>query len=231
MSTTARLDHESTANAAPIRMSSSVSPESVAKMTRTPCASVIGLVAVITSCRARSMRPRPTATRPICPIFVPRRERKKITPKKMSSGESHDRSSENTCASSALPTSAPSMMASAAVSPIRFCATKELAMRAVALEDCTRPVTPRPARNAEKRLDTLLESTRRRLAPKTRRIPVRTMCVPHTSSATLARRFRSVCTSGSFEPPVRLCHGRSPRAMRSSMASRQGITSAMLSTT
>ena len=39
---------------------------------------------------------------------------------------------------SAVPTSAPSMIASAGASAMRFCETKELAMSAVALEDCTR---------------------------------------------------------------------------------------------
>ena len=171
-STTARLDHDSTAKAAPISMSSIGSPESVAKITRTPCASVMGLVASITSCSASSMRPRPIATRPSWPAFELRRDRKKTTPKMMSSGESHERSSEKTCARSAVPTSAPSMIGErGAESAIRFCETNELAMSAVALEDCTRPVTPRPARNAEKRLETLFERTRRRSAPKTRRMP------------------------------------------------------------
>ncbi len=65
----------------------------------------------------------------------------------------------------AVPTSAPSMMASAGASPIRFCETKELVMSAVALEDCTRLVTPKPAAKAEPRLGTLFDRTRRRLAP------------------------------------------------------------------
>ena len=194
ISTTARLEKEARLKAAPMSMSSIGSPESVAKMTRMPCASVIGLVASITSWRARSMRPRPIATRPSWPARVPRRERKKITPKRMRSGESHDRSSEKICAISAVPTSAPSMIASAAGSATRFCETNELVRSAVALDDCTIPVTPRPARSAEKRFVTLFESTRRRSAPNTRSTPVRTMCVPHTSRATLARRFRSVCT-------------------------------------
>lgn len=105
------------------------------------------------------------ATRPSWPALVFLRARKKTTPKKMASGESHERSSENTCAMSAEPTSAPSMIASAGGRAMRFCETKELVMRAVALEDCTRLVTPRPARNAEPRLETLFDRTRRRLAP------------------------------------------------------------------
>ena len=66
---------------------------------------------------------------------------------------------------SAVPTSAPSMMARAGASAMRFCETKELVMSAVALEDCTRLVTPRPAMKAEPREETLFDRTRRRLAP------------------------------------------------------------------
>jgi hypothetical protein len=132
------------------------------------------------------------ATRPIWPILELRRDRKKTTPKKMRSGDRNERFSENTCAMSAVPTSAPSITASAAASGRRFCETKELVMIAVALDDCTRLVTPNPARNAEPRPETLFESTRRRFAPYTRRIPVRTMCVPHTRSATLARKLSRI---------------------------------------
>jgi hypothetical protein len=113
-STAARLDQHRTEKIAPISMSSIGSPESVAKITRTPCASVIGLVASMTSWRASSMRPRPMAIRPIWPAFVLRRDRKKITPRRIASGESQRRSSENAWARRAVPTSAPSMIASAA---------------------------------------------------------------------------------------------------------------------
>jgi hypothetical protein len=109
---------------------------------------------------------------------VLRRERKNTTPKKMSSGESQDRSSEKSCARSAVPTSAPSMIASAAGSAIRFWLTNELVMRAVALDDCTSPVTPMPARKAEPRVEVPFDRTRRKSEPNTRSTPVRTMCVP-----------------------------------------------------
>ncbi len=105
--TTARLENAIITKPAPISMSSIGSPESVEKRTRTPWAWVMGWVAAITSWSASSIRPRPIATRPICPARVSRRERKKITPKRISSGESHARSSEKTCAMSAVPTSAP----------------------------------------------------------------------------------------------------------------------------
>jgi hypothetical protein len=43
-----------------------------------------------------------------------------------------------------------------------------------------------------------MASTRRRSAPYTRRMPVRTMCVPHTMRATLARKLSSVCPDRQF---------------------------------
>ncbi|MNT07091.1 hypothetical protein D3C72_1417810 [compost metagenome] len=120
------------------------------------------------------------------------RERKKITPKKIKSGDSQDRSRVSTRAISAVPTSAPSMMASAGASSIRPWATKELTSSAVALLLCTRAVTPMPAAKASGRRRTLRLSRRRRLAPYTRRIPERTMCVPQMSKATAESRLSSV---------------------------------------
>ncbi|MNE35506.1 hypothetical protein D3C80_1292700 [compost metagenome] len=64
------------------------------------------------------IRPRPIPTRPNCPARVCLRERKKITPRKISSGDSHDRSKVSTRAISAVPTSAPSMIANAGVKDI-----------------------------------------------------------------------------------------------------------------
>ena len=60
----------------------------------------------------------------------------------------------------------------------------------VAVLDCTTVVTPRPARKAVKRLLKLFASTVRRLSPKTRSTPVRTMWVPQTSRAMAASRLR-----------------------------------------
>ncbi|MNP42639.1 hypothetical protein D3C76_1364200 [compost metagenome] len=61
------------------------------------------------------------------------RERKKITPRNTSSGESHDRSKVSTRAMSAVPTSAPSMIARAGVMAMRPCPTKDVTSMAVAL--------------------------------------------------------------------------------------------------
>ena len=63
-----------------------------------------------------------------------------MTPTMISSGDSQRRSSEKTIAISAVPTSAPSMITSAGPSAIRPWLTNELAISAVALDDCTSAV-------------------------------------------------------------------------------------------
>ena len=123
------------------------------------------------------------ATRPSWPARVCRRERKKITPRKISSGLSQLRLSVSTRAMSAVPTSAPSMIARPGASAIRPWATKEVTSKAVALLLCTSAVTPMPATNASGRRPILWLSTLRNCEPNTRRMPVRTMCVPQTNKA------------------------------------------------
>ena len=180
------------ANSAPVRASSMTSPVRLENSTFTPLAWVMGSAASTISCSARMIRPRPMNTRPSWPRRVCLRVRKKITPKKISSGDSHDRSRVSTRAISAVPTSAPSMIASAGASAIRPLATKEVASSAVALLLCTSAVTPMPAAKASGRFCTLRLRMRRRSLPYTRRMPVRTMCVPHTSKATAESRLSSV---------------------------------------
>ena len=142
-----------------------------------------------TSRSASSIRPRPISTRPKRPAGVDWREMNSTTPTKMNSGDSHDRSSENTTDIRLVPMSAPSITASAVGRATRPWPTKEETIRAVAVLDCTSAVTPRPASAAAGRVSMLRASTWRRLAPKTRRMPVRTRYVPQTSSATAASRF------------------------------------------
>ncbi|MNE40952.1 hypothetical protein D3C80_1350000 [compost metagenome] len=107
------------ANMAPTKASSMMSPVSEANSTFTPWAWVIGAAACTISSSARMIRPSPIPTRPSWPARVCLRERKKITPRKISSGDSHDRSKVSTRAISAVPTSAPSMIARAGVMAIR----------------------------------------------------------------------------------------------------------------
>ncbi|MCY1430306.1 hypothetical protein D9M71_462510 [compost metagenome] len=169
-----------------------MSPVREANSTFTPWACVMGAAASTINCRARMIRPRPMATRPNCPARVCLRDRKKMTPRKINSGDNQDRSNVSTRAMSAVPTSAPSMMASAGVSAINCWPTKDVTSIAVALLLCTTAVTTMPAMNASGRLDMLWLSTRRRLEPYTRNIPVRTMWVPQISNATAESRLSRV---------------------------------------
>ncbi|MCY1403863.1 hypothetical protein D3C76_1276080 [compost metagenome] len=142
-----------------------MSPVSEANSTFTPWAWVMGAAASTISCSARMIKPRPMATRPSWPARVCLRDRKKITPRKISNGDSQDKSNVSTRAISAVPTSAPSMMASAGVSVISPWPTKEVTNMAVALLLCTRAVTTMPATKAKGRLDMFWLRTRRRLEP------------------------------------------------------------------
>ena len=63
-------------------------------------------------------------------------------------------------------------------------------MSAVAVLDCTPAGTPMPDSTAVNRLLTLCAINWRKLAPKTRRMPVRTKWVPQISSDTAANRFK-----------------------------------------
>ena len=146
--TTARLDQKATANTAPTSISSIGSPEIEVRITFMPGACDNGRAAFIIICSASRISPMPIATRPIWPMRVPLRDKCITTPMPIMSGAIHERSKENTCTTRLVPTSAPSMIASAGASGIRFWLTNEAVITAVADEDCTRPVTPSPARNA-----------------------------------------------------------------------------------
>ncbi|MNE23106.1 hypothetical protein D3C80_1163480 [compost metagenome] len=187
------------ANSAPTRASSKMSPVSEANSTFTPWACVMGAAACTISSRARMIKPSPIPTRPNWPTRVCLRERKKITPRKISSGDSHDRSKVSTLAMSAVPTSAPSMIARAGVMAIRPWPTKDVTSMAVALLLCTIAVTRIPAMNARGRLFMFWLMMRRRSDPNTRRMPVRTICVPQTNSVTAESRLSRVSMA---KPPV-----------------------------
>ncbi|SBM05467.1 Uncharacterised protein [Klebsiella oxytoca] len=88
-----------------------------------------------------------------------------MTPIKISSGESQDRSKVSTLAISAVPTSAPSTITSAGANATRSWATKEVTSMVVALLLWTSAVTPIPAQKASGFFSTLLLSTLLRRAP------------------------------------------------------------------
>ncbi len=131
--------------------------------------------------------------RPKRPIEVDSRLMNSTTPTKISSGDSHDRSKENTTTIALVPMSAPSITASAAAVAMSPRPTKDETISPVAVLDCTIVVTAKPASSAWKRLPTLREMTWRRLAPNSRSTPVRTMCVAQTSRAMAASRFSRCC--------------------------------------
>ena len=86
------------------------------------------------------------------PAAVDGRVMNSTTPTKMKSGDSHDRSAENSTDISAVPMSAPRITASAAGSVTRPWPTKEEVISEVAVLDCTSAVTPMPESAAVKRL-------------------------------------------------------------------------------
>ena len=83
---------------------------------------------------------------------------------------------------------------------------------AVAVLLCRIPVTPRPARNAAKRLRSETRSRWRRSAPNTRMIPVRTMRVPHSRSATAPSSWIRIVGRGRRVTSGHRCgaHGAAP---------------------
>src|SRR5436190_16966110 len=105
-----------------------------------------------------------------------------------------------------VPTSAPSITASAALVVTRFLPTNDATIRQVAVLGSTMLVTPSPAMTARKRLSKLAARMRRRFSPNTRSMPVRTMCVPQTRSAIAARRLRraSIWAAASSGPGQRV---------------------------
>ncbi|CNV05965.1 Uncharacterised protein [Salmonella enterica subsp. enterica serovar Bovismorbificans] len=156
---------------------------------------MIGVTACTISSSASRIRPSPIPTRPSCPARDCLRPKKKITPIKISSGDSHERSKVRIRAISAVPTSAPSTITRAGVRATRSWATNDVTNKVVALLLCTSAVTPIPAQKASGFFSTLRLRTVRRRAPNTRITPVRTICVPHTNSATAESRWSKVNTA------------------------------------
>jgi hypothetical protein len=91
---------------------------------------------------------------------------------------------ERTWTISVVPTLAPSMIASAGTRLTTPSAVSDAVMRPVAVLLCMTAVKASPAANAVKRLRSALPRKRRRSGPNARNTPLRTMCRPHSSSAT-----------------------------------------------
>ena len=107
-------------------------------------------------------------------------------------GDSHEKSSASTCATSVVDTSAPIMIAIAAVSVRAPFFAKDVASRAVAVELCKKAVTAIPDAKAEKRLPVPLAIARRKFVPKARLNPCRTSLALQSRRQTAPAMFSSI---------------------------------------
>ena len=183
-STLATLECTAQVTSAAMTMHRMGSPVMADITTRTPGAFSAGASVSSRMCSESSIRPRPMKTRPMSLIRERGPERKATSPSTNRTGATAAMLNESTCTISVVPTLAPSMMASAAARLTRPSAANELVIRAVAVLLWSTAVSPRPAAKALKRLLSALPSRRRRSGPKARRIPLWTMCRPHSNSAT-----------------------------------------------
>ena len=133
------------------------------------------------SARDISISPSPMTARPMLRTRLPLDQRKVSTPHSTSGGAIAATLKESTCATSAVPTLAPSMTASAGASAITPAAVNEVAIRPTAVLLWSSVVMPSPVKNARQRSPRLRSSARRKLLPNPRCTPVLTMWVPHSS--------------------------------------------------
>src|SRR5665213_1228780 len=167
--------------------------------TRMPGAFSAGASVSSRMCSASSIRPSPIETRPTSLIHERPPLRKATRPMANSTGATAEILNDSTWTISVVPTLAPSMIASAGTRLTRPSAAKELVIRAVAVLLCNSAVMPMPAAKAAKRFFSARVSSTRRSGPNARRIPLWTMCRPHSSSAT---------------PPIRSSRTRLPIGLR-----------------
>ena len=191
-STIAALECAAQVSTPAIRIQSSGSPVAAASSARTLGASSAGASVSSSMWSATSISPSPIATRPMWRTHVFFPQLKPIKPARKKIGATAETLNESTWTISVVPTFAPSMIESAGRSATNPPAANEVVIRAVAVLLCRRAVATRPARNAVKRLRSAVASTRRKLLPNARMIPVRTMCRPHRSRATARIRSRRI---------------------------------------
>ena len=191
-STVATLEWAAQVSAAPSRMHITGSPVMAPSKACTPGAPSAGANVSSRMCSASSTSPRPMHTRPRSLTRVRRPLRNATRPTTNKAGAAAVTLKERSWTISVVPTFAPSRMASAGTSPTRPCAVNEAVMSAVAVLLCNRVVRPSPAANAATRLPNAFDRRWRRLEPNARRMPLRTMCRPHSSNATPPIRSRRI---------------------------------------
>ncbi len=101
------------------------------------------------------------------------------TPTAIIKGDNVERSKVRICATTVVPTSAPSNTASAGAVVMMPWLLKEDVSRAVALLLCSKTVTPRPAKNALKRLERLAPNALRTSLPQASVMPMQTPVQSH----------------------------------------------------
>ncbi|MGY4595435.1 hypothetical protein ACVWXL_003181 [Bradyrhizobium sp. GM22.5] len=183
-STLATLECTAQVTSAAITMHRTGSPVMEDITTRTPGAFSAGASVSSRMCSDSSISPRPIKTRPTSLIRERGPTRKATSPSTNRTGATAAMLNDSTCTINVVPTLAPSMIASAVTRLSRPSAANELVSSAVAVLLWSSAVSPRPAANALKRFPSALPSSRRRSGPKARRIPLWTMCRPHSNSAT-----------------------------------------------
>ena len=189
-STLATLECTAQVTTAPMMMQSTGSPVMAFMKTRTPGAFSAGASVSSRMCSASSIRPRPIETRPRSLMRERAPLRNATRPRMNSTGATAAMLNDSTWTISVVPTLAPSMIASAGTRPTSPSAANELVISAVAVLLCSSAVRPMPAAKAAKRLLSAFASSSRRSGPNARRIPLWTMCRPHSSSATPPIRSR-----------------------------------------
>ena len=201
MTTTARLECAAQASSAPISRLSTGSLVTAWSRLRTAGAFSAGASEPNRMCSASSIKPRPIATRPRSRVRVRAPRRNATTPRISSTGAAGEMSKDSTCATSVVPRLAPSMTASAGTSASIPLAANDVTSSPVAVLLCSTVVTVTPTPKALKRLPSAAPRKRRRSAPKARRTPLWTMCMPHSSSATPPVRSRSTMSPVVGPPP------------------------------
>ena len=189
-STLATLECTTQVTTAPKTMQSTGSPVMAFMNTRMPGAFSAGASVSSRMCSASSISPSPIETRPISLMRERGPVRNATRPMMNRTGATAAILNDRICTISVVPTLAPSMMASAGTRLTRPSDVNELVISAVAVLLWSRAVKPRPAAKAVKRLFRPFASNRRRSGPNARRMPLWTMCRPHSSSATPPIRSR-----------------------------------------
>jgi hypothetical protein len=141
------------------------------------------------SLSASSIMPSPTPARPRSRQRVASPLENSATPSVIRIGDRIVRLNETSWAISDVPTSAPSMTASAIAVPTKPRAANDAVISAVAVELCSSDVTPRPQPNARNRLPSAEPMAARRSPPNARITPVRTMRSPQSRRATPPTRW------------------------------------------